>query len=177
MTDVAAPDVVEVLLVHHAVIEEQFRTVLATTGKAAKRTAFEDLARLLTIHETIEQELVHPAAAELIDTGPEVVADRIEEEQRADEVLAELFELEVNDPDFDRGLAVLRDAVLSHATREERYEFPRLRRAGGTDELAARVQAAFTAAPAELPRTDGGPTAALEAIRAHVREALTNEPA
>lgn len=174
MTAVAATDVVEVLLAQHALIEEQFEAVSAAGGKAARRKAFQELARLLVVHETIEQELVHPLNAGDIDAGAEVVADRLEEEQRADEMLAEMFEIEVDDPDFDRLLAGLREAVLSHATREERYEFPRLRQHEPADvrvELAVAVQDAFDAAPTRLPRTGDGTAAALEAVRAEVRAA------
>jgi hypothetical protein len=172
MTTVTARDVVDVLLSHHALIEEQFRVVASATRKPARRAAFEELARLLTVHETIEQELVHPEAAD--DTEPEVVAERIEEERRADEVLAELFEIEVNDPDFPRLLQGLKASVLSHATREERYEFPRLRHAESPQrlrELADAVTEAFAAAPAKLPRADD-PAAALAMVREQVLEAV-----
>ena len=172
MTTVAARDVVDVLLTQHALIEEQFRTVAAATRKPQRKAAFEELARLLTVHETIEQELVHPEAAD--DTEPEVVSERVEEERRADEVLAELFEIEVTDPDFPRLLQGLKESVLSHATREERYEFPRLRHAGTPErlrELADAVTEAFATAPAKL-RTADDPVAGLAAVRQQVLEAI-----
>jgi hypothetical protein len=175
MTTVQAPDVVDVLLTHHALIEEQFRAVAAATRKPAKRSAFEELARLLAVHETIEQELVHPAAAARIDAGAEVIADRMDEELRATEVLTELFEVEVNDPDFDRLLQGLKESVLTHATHEERYEFPHLRHTAPTEQLldlAVAVQNAFDAAPATLPRTHGSALAALEAVQEETRQAI-----
>jgi hypothetical protein len=165
-------DVVDVLLGQHALIEEQFLAVSTASGKAARRRAFEELARLLVVHETIEQSLVHPAASESIDSGTEVTADRLAEEERADGMLREMFEIDVDDPDFPRLLAGLREAVLSHATREERYEFPRLRVAVPDERLAAAVRQAFDSAPATLPRADGVP-AALDEVRAAVTEALT----
>jgi hemerythrin superfamily protein len=171
MTTVAG-DVVDVLLTQHALLEQQFRTVAAATRKPERKAAFEELARLLTVHETIEQELVHPQAAG--DTEPEVVAERIEEEQRADEVLAELFEIEVNDPDFPRLLQGLKESVLAHATREERYEFPRLRHAEPPERLRALADAvveAFEAAPAKLPPADD-PVIALATVREQVLEAI-----
>jgi hypothetical protein len=172
MTTVPPPDVVDVLLTQHALLEEQFRTVAAATRKPERKAAFAELARLLTVHETIEQELVHPEAAG--DTEAEVVAERVEEEQRADEVLAELFEIEVNDPDFPTLLQGLKESVLAHATREERYEFPRLRHAGPPErlrELADAVTEAFLAAPAKLAPADD-PVTALAAVREQVRQAI-----
>lgn len=175
MTAVQAEDVVDVLLTHHAVIEQQFRAVAAAARKPAKRAAFAELARLLTVHETIEQELVHPWAVTHIDAGAEVVADRMDEEHRADEVLAEMFEIEVNDADFDQLLQGLKESVLTHAKHEERYEFPHLRQAGPPQrllDLAVAVQQAFDTAPTKLPSADRGATARLEAIREQVRETI-----
>jgi hypothetical protein len=176
MTAVQAPDVVDVLLTQHALIEEQFRAVATATRKPARRTAFDELARLLVVHETIEQELVHPEASGHIDAGVEVVADRIDEERRATEVLAELFEIEVNDPDFDRLLQGLKESVLTHATHEERYEFPQLRHTAPPErlrDLAVAVRTAFEAAPTKLPTTDDGDVAAaLVAVQEEVREAI-----
>jgi hypothetical protein len=175
VTTVQAPDVVDVLLTQHALIEEQFRAVAAATRKPAKHKAFEELARLLAVHETIEQELVHPAAGSRIDGDTETVAEMIEEELRAMEVLAELFEVAVNDPDFDRLLQGLKESVLTHAKHEERYEFPRLRHTSPPaqlQDLAAAVQAAFEAAPSNLPKLDGSALAVLEAVQVETREAI-----
>jgi hypothetical protein len=44
-------------------------------------------------------------------------------------MLSELYDRGPDDPKFEAGLQALREAVLPHATHEERYEFPRLRRA------------------------------------------------
>ena len=64
--------------------------------------------------------------------------------------------------------------MLSHATREERYEFPHLRHAESPErlrELADAVIEAFEAAPAKLPRADD-PVAALAALREQVLAAI-----
>jgi hypothetical protein len=175
VTSGVALDVVDVLLSQHALIEGQFRAVAAATRKPQRCAAFEELARLLAVHETIEQELVHPAAAARIDSGAAVIADRVEEELRATEVVAELFEVEVNDADFPRLLLGLKDSVLTHATHEERYEFPHLRHTAPTGQLrdlAVAVQNAFDAAPTSLPKINGDAAAALEAVQEQVREAI-----
>jgi hypothetical protein len=89
-------------------------------------------------------------------------------------VLAELFEIDVNDPDFPRLLQGLKESVLAHATREERYEFPRLRHAEAPErlrELADAVIGAFEAAPAKLPTAED-PAAALAAVREQVLDAI-----
>jgi hypothetical protein len=173
-------DVVDVLLSHHALIEEQFRAVATATRKAQRRAAFEELARLLAVHETIEQELVHPVAAAQIEAGAEVIADRMDEELRANEVLAELFEVDVNDGDFQRLLQGLKESVLTHATHEERYEFPHLRHTAPAEQLqqlAVAVRNAFDAAPATLPNPDGDATTAIAAFQDQVRDAILSATA
>lgn len=141
-------EVVDFLLVQHARIEELFATVIAGRGEA-RAHAFEELARLLTIHEAAEEEIVHPLARASIDAGAEVIAARLAEEEAASELLTALLAKEVTDPGFDAGIIALRDAVLAHATYEERYEFPQLRQHVDAERLrtaAAAAQASQAAA-------------------------------
>lgn len=121
----AAAGLIEVLLAQHALIEEQFQVVETSRG-AERQAAFDQLTMLLEAHETAEAELVHPLAAAEIDAGP-VVDERVDEEEQAKELLAELISTGPGGPDFDEKLQQLRVAVLEHATREERYEFKQLR--------------------------------------------------
>jgi hemerythrin superfamily protein len=91
-----------------------------------RREAFEQLARLLEVHETAEQEVLHPQVRLLV-AGGQVIADaRLEEERHAKELLAQLDELGPEAEGFDQRLDAVRKAVLDHARHEEREEFPRL---------------------------------------------------
>jgi hemerythrin superfamily protein len=122
-----ADDVVDLLLVQHARIEEQFLLVTGSTGEA-RRDAFDDLVRLLAVHETAEEEIIHPLVRTLPGAGgDEMVDDRLAEERAAKETLVALIESGVDADGFDTGLLLLRRAVLMHARHEERYEFPHLR--------------------------------------------------
>jgi hypothetical protein len=120
-------DVIDLLLVQHARIEELFVLVSGSTGET-RREAFEDLVRLLSVHETAEEELIHPLSRTLEAAGGDaMVDDRLAEERAAKETLKALVDGGVEDPGFDAGILLLRDAVLTHARYEERYEFSRLR--------------------------------------------------
>lgn len=148
----AEDDVVDFLLAQHARIEELFTTVVTAAGEARSH-AFEELVRLVAIHETAEGEVVHPLARAGIEAGDEVVAARLAEERAASELLTALYARGVTDPGFDAGIATLRDAVLAHATYEERYEFPQLRQQVAADRLrtsATAVQAAQATEANEL---------------------------
>ena len=142
-------DVVELLLSQHARIEELFREVLAAAGDQ-RRDHFEALVRLLAVHETAEEEIVHPLARSSIDGGPDVIDARLAEEREAKELLGSLSEAGTEAPDFEDRLLLLRDAVQMHAKREERYEFPHLRHgldAATARRLADAVRAAEAFAP------------------------------
>jgi hypothetical protein len=102
------------------------------------------------VHETAEEELVHPLARQTIDGGEGIVDDRLAEEYEAKEMLSALYDAGTDAPEFDERLLELRGAVLTHARHEERYEFTRLREAddaGRLRSLAAAVRAAESTAP------------------------------
>jgi len=125
-TDTPPVDLIDVLLEQHARAEELFRAVSAQQGDL-RREALRELIQLLSVHETAEEELVHPLARHNIDAGDEVVEARLAEEHDAKELLKRVAETDPDSASFDRAFDALRLAVLMHATREERYEFPQLR--------------------------------------------------
>jgi hypothetical protein len=142
-------DVVDLLLTQHARIEELFTLVAGSTGDR-RRAAFDDLVRLLAVHETAEEEVVHPLSRTLVDGGDARVEDRLAEERDAKEMLVRLTKADVDDEGFDSALLLLRAAVLTHARYEERYEFPQLRAKVPPQRLVAlatAVRAAEAVAP------------------------------
>jgi hypothetical protein len=64
---------------------------------------FEDLVRLLAVHETAEEEVVHPTARRKLDHGDEVVESRLHEEDEAKRALTELYDLGVEHPAPEQG--------------------------------------------------------------------------
>jgi hypothetical protein len=143
------PDAIDLLLEQHAAIERLFLLAAGSTGDA-RRDAFNDLVRLLAVHETAEEEVVHPLASTLVDGGDALINDRLGEERQAKQMLAALVDAGPDDESFDTALLVLRDVVLVHARREERYEFTQLRQrvpAEHLRELADLVGAAEAVAP------------------------------
>ena len=126
-TTAVEQDVVDVLLGQHMLIRDLFTEVEAATGKARK-DAFGRLVTLLAVHETAEEQVVHPLARTAMDGGDEVVADRLAEEHEAKELLSRLEDMGPDAEGFPALLAELRQAVLAHAHHEEAYEFRYLRR-------------------------------------------------
>ncbi|HET9139177.1 hemerythrin domain-containing protein [Actinophytocola sp.] len=137
----AAPkqDVVDLLIQQHNQIRDLFLEVETATGKA-KHQAFQQLVRLLAVHETAEEQAVHPVARLHLDGGGAIVDARLAEEHQAKQTLAALEEMGPDAPEFPRLLDDLRVSVLEHASHEEAYEFRYLRRDVPAAELRALVK-------------------------------------
>ncbi|MEV7997162.1 hemerythrin domain-containing protein [Streptomyces sp. NPDC086077] len=179
-------DVVALLIRQHGDIRNLFDEVEATTGDA-RRDAFRRLVRLLAVHETAEEEVVHPFARRALAGGEQVVDDRLAEERAAKETLSELDGMDTDDPEFLPRLQALRTDVQEHARAEERYEFTHIRRSTDVTNLAAMakaVKAAEAMAPTRPhPGVESatanvavGPVAALmDRTRDAVRKAMGND--
>lgn len=118
-------DVVSFLKSQHEQIKMLFSEVEATSG-SQREEAFAELRRLLAVHETAEEEIVHPRAQRELSNGKEIVEARLNEERQAKEALAELEKLDVDSPEFRVKFDVFRDDVLAHAQAEETTEFSQL---------------------------------------------------
>lgn len=148
MTTRDETDVVDLLLAQHQRIRDLFDAVQTAEG-ATRRQRFAELRRLLAVHETAEEMVVHPRARDSRG-GHAVVDARLAEEHAAKEILSRLDGMDPADPEFDSGFAQLRRAVLDHAASEEREEFPLLRE-NVDDKTRTRMAAAVRAAEAIAP--------------------------
>jgi hemerythrin superfamily protein len=142
-------EIVDLLIQQHSQIRDLFAEVHDSTGDA-RRAAFGRLVQLLAVHETAEEEIVHPVARRSLPGGHGIIDDRLHEEHDAKERLSALEEMDPDRPEFLQRLDELRIAVLEHARAEERYEFFRLRDEFSETQrkgMAAAVRAAEAIAP------------------------------
>ncbi|MDQ4092734.1 MAG: hemerythrin domain-containing protein [Actinomycetota bacterium] len=145
----AAHDVVEFLIGQHMQIRDLFTEVEKSTGQT-RRDAFERLVKLLAVHETAEEQLIHPLVRTGVHGGSDIVDDRLSEEREAKQMLAKLEDLGPDAAEFPSLLAELRTSVLMHAHHEEAYEFRYLRRevsGAQLQPLVSMVRAAEAVAP------------------------------
>jgi hypothetical protein len=144
-------DVVDLLIQQHSLIRDLFDEVRSTQPAEAQQEAFYRLRRMLAVHETAEEEVVHPAARRVLAGGNDgLVDDRLAEENEAKQLLSQLEGLQAGEPGFLELLDDLRLAVLVHARSEERYEFMQLRAkldAATLQAMATAVRAAEAFAP------------------------------
>jgi hemerythrin superfamily protein len=181
-TDQDGEDVIALLERQHQEIRALFDEMDTTTGDE-RRDTFHRLVRLLAVHETAEEEVVHPAARSA-EGGEPVVEARLGEEHRAKELLSTLHDMGPEAEGFDLLLLQLRDDVLAHAKHEEQEEFPRLRATYNEQQLrgmALAVKAAEAVAPtrphpgvesAKANLLLGPPVAVMDRARDLIRQAL-----
>jgi hemerythrin superfamily protein len=175
-------DIIDDLLAQHQQIKLLFAQVATAPGEH-KQQLFQELVRLLAVHESLEQAVVHPLAERELVDAEAVVPPRIAEERDAKQALNRLYELGVDSAQFDIELAALRDAVTAHAEAEEEMEFGQLRQIVEPERLQRMVAAMEAAALLSHSRSDGGrphapaelfagpPAAVFDRVRDAVRDA------
>jgi hypothetical protein len=158
-------DVVDVLADQHEQIKTLFDKVKTAKG-AQKRHEFDELVRLLAVHEAAEEEILHPVARMHVTRGEDVVRGRLHEEHEAKQGLAELCDLGVDHPDFNRKLTDLAIVFTRHSDGEEQDEFVALRENLPKQRLyrmAGAVRAAERTAPTR-PHPAAGESAAAQLL-------------
>jgi hypothetical protein len=145
-------------------IDRQFRWTLSAAGED-RHTAFGELAWLIAVHETIEEEIVHPITRHL-EPAEHLAEHLLDEERRISEALDDMVRVDaaagLGEVD---GLAVLHQMLTTHIRRELHEEFPRLRlavAAGELQDLGDVVRVAQARAAAESPVRPGVPQASLQ---------------
>jgi hypothetical protein len=125
-------DVLAHIQQEHRQIEQMMNRVAQATD-GAKRDAFEDLVRKLAVHETAEEEVVHPL---LKQSGLDAVYESVtQEEDSAKKLLSKMDGADVTTPEFDASFEQLRSSVKAHAEHEETSEHPQIAANTPSDKL------------------------------------------
>ena len=143
-----ASDVIEFLLNQHQQVKGLMADVLASTGEERQRY-FDTVREMLARHETAEEMIVRPLTKKA-PGGDQIAQGRMDEENEAKEVLADLEKMDVDTPAFTAKFGEFRDSVLEHAEHEETQEFPLLRQTCDPEALVKardRVKRAEEMAP------------------------------
>lgn len=143
-------DVVAFLKAQHNFIEDMFDEVLHASDPQAREKPFAELRKLLAVHETAEEMLVHPRVRREDKSGDAIVDARLKEEHEAKELLSQIEKIDITSQHFIEELTKLREAVLEHARQEEIDEFPVLEREVDANDLK-RMGAAVRASEAIAP--------------------------
>jgi hemerythrin superfamily protein len=136
--------VTEFLREQHSQVRSMFAEMETAKGEA-RTQLFDCLRAFLAVHETGEEEIVHPAARKTGEKGEKVVEARLAEEDAAKKALSELEKIGPDGDGFDQKLAQFKSAVEDHAEAEEKELFPILESSVDADTRAAMTKKLQTA--------------------------------
>ena len=119
----------------HREVEALFKQLEKAKSARPRRKAFEQIADTLAVHATIEEKHFYPSVNRR--TTEEILLEAVEEHLGVKRVIADLLDLEANDPTFEAKAKVLKDLVEHHVEEEEETLFPKVSKLIENDELEA----------------------------------------
>jgi hypothetical protein len=121
-------DVFEMLKTDHRHVQELF-TKFEDADKRARASIAEETLTALEVHAALEEELVYPAIAEVIE-DEETVNEAKEEHHVAKLLIKELHKMDAADEAFATKFKVLGELIGHHVEEEEGEMFPQAEEAG-----------------------------------------------
>ncbi|MFL5442383.1 MAG: hemerythrin domain-containing protein [Myxococcales bacterium] len=98
-----------------------------------KEELFEKLADALAMHAAIEEQHFYPATKDA--RTEELLQEAGEEHLSAKRIIADLLEMEPDDPQFDAKIKVLQEQIEHHVEEEETELFPKVLKIHSKDEM------------------------------------------
>src|SRR6185436_16528219 len=108
----------------HAAVKKLLAEFSRTTARAPRRrqARIDKIAQELEIHSTIEEEIFYPAVKN-VRGGQSLVREAESEHKKVDSLVAEAQGMSMETDEVVQKVEELRDAVVHHATEEEREMF------------------------------------------------------
>jgi hemerythrin superfamily protein len=147
---VEGDDVVDLLLARHREADRLMEEYERAALPELRRSTLHALRRRLSIHEAVEEQLVHPLVRRQLPDGHRLVVEVLAQEHEAKELLATIEDRERRGDDPEEIVQRLFAGVRRHAQTEETLVFPQLRLHLGPRErmrLGAMVERAERLAP------------------------------
>jgi len=130
---VDTPDAITLLKADHKEVKQLFKAydTLAQKGASDDERAgcAQQICNMLTVHATVEEELLYPAAHDAID-APDLVDEATVEHASAKELVAQIVAASPTDPLYDAKVKVLGEYIDHHVKEEEGELFPQLKKSG-----------------------------------------------
>ena len=124
----AGGDVFEMLKTDHRHVQDLF-TRFEDADKRTRASIAEETLKALEVHAALEEELVYPAIAEVIE-DEETVNEAKEEHHVAKLLIKELHKMDAGDEGFATKFKVLGELVGHHIEEEEGEMFPQAQEGG-----------------------------------------------
>jgi hypothetical protein len=131
-------DAITLLKGDHDKVKGMLNKLDETTERAevTRTEGLQALKRELTIHETIEEEILYPALKEFSKTR-DIAFEAYEEHHVVDTIMAELEQTPVDDETWAAKLTVMKENLEHHIEEEEGEMFKQARQVMDESELVA----------------------------------------
>ena len=139
------PDAVKLLMQDHkevkALFKEYDKLVKAEADDSQKQDLAEQICEMLTVHAQIEEELLYPAAYDVLEED-DLVDEAQVEHASAKDLIKQIRSMQPSDDLYDAKVAVLGEYIDHHVKEEEKEMFPKLKKTElDLKELGASLQA------------------------------------
>jgi hemerythrin-like domain-containing protein len=127
----ASPDAVTLLMDDHKAVKKlfkEFEKLAKADDTDGKVEVANQICEELTIHAMIEEEIFYPAARAAID-DEDMLNEAEVEHASAKDLIAQIREMEGDDPMYDATVKVLSEYINHHVEEEEKEMFPKAKKA------------------------------------------------
>ena len=133
-TPATPSDAIATLIQDHRAITTLMTQIAQTSNPTQRTQLLQQLANLLTLHNSSEENLIYPAIRDIANEQSDAQT-LYQQQDTAKVLLFELDQLSKSDPNWGTRFATFRSGVLAHISQEETRDFPRLRQIAGTTKL------------------------------------------
>ena len=130
---------VQLIKQDHKAVKGLFRKFERASG-AEKQKLGQQIITELSVHATLEEELIYPALRAQDERTTDQVLEALEEHHVAKATCAELDKMRVDDERYEAKMTVLRESVEHHIEEEEGELLPKLERLFPAELLEAMGQ-------------------------------------
>ena len=123
---------IDLLKKQHVEARKLFKEI-EKAGPEEKEQLFDDLADALAVHAAIEEQHFYPATKDA--RTEELLQEAVEEHLSAKRIIADLLEMEPDDPQFDAKIKVLQEQIEHHVEEEETELFPKVQKLHSKEEM------------------------------------------
>jgi len=161
---VKRPEGIAFLMQQHRDVEKLFEQYEAAEDEQEKSALSAKICLMLAVHAKIEEELLYPEAAEMLEDSDLVDQARVEHASAKD-LIAQIETMQVAEPLYDAKVKVLKEYIKHHVEEEENELFPELMRSD-FDFAALGRELTGRSSEVESELSEGGEDAARSRIAA-----------
>jgi hemerythrin superfamily protein len=126
---------IEMLTQQHREVEELFEE-FEKAGEGARKTKerlCQQIGDALAVHAAIEEKIFYPESKQ--ENTEELLRESVEEHLAMKKLVADIIQSDLDDPQYEAKLKVLKEQVMHHVEEEERELFPLVSRNCSREEL------------------------------------------